>query len=195
MEEKQNLARGVLDPVCGMTVDPATASDSVVHDGKNYHFCCKHCAEKFKAAPAQYLNKPKLVSGLVTLGMPSTANPSAVKVKDPVCGMDVDPATAKYKFEHEGKPYFFCSGGCLEKFRNDSAKYLNKSQAQPSKTAAPANAYVCPMCPEVREPKPVPCPKCRMALHLENPFTPHTEYTCPMHPEVVRTEPGPCPIC
>src|SRR5215470_9361440 len=106
--EEQNLASGVIDPVCGMTVNPATASDSVGHDGKTYHFCCKHCAEKFKAAPTQYLNKPaRPMSGLVTLGMPSTAVSSAAKVKDPVCGMDVDPATAKYKFEYKGNPYFF----------------------------------------------------------------------------------------
>jgi Cu+-exporting ATPase len=59
-----------------------------------------------------------------------------------------------------------------------------------------APAYVCPMCPEVREPKPGPCPSCGMALEPESalPLT-KTEYTCPMHPEIVRAEPGTCPIC
>ena len=193
MDTKQNLASAVVDPVCGMTVNPATASDSVGHDGENYYFCCRHCAEKFKAAPAQYLNKPaKPMPGLVTLGMTSPAVALAVKVKDPVCGMDVAPATAKYKFEYQGQSYFFCSASCLEKFRTNPAKWLNKSQPQ---AAEPASAYVCPMCPEIRESKPVPCPKCGMTLEPENPLTLRVEYTCPMHPEVVRTEPGSCPIC
>src|SRR6476646_4818617 len=120
MDMNQNLATGVIDPVCGMTVNPATASHKVGHDGKDFYFCCRSCAEKFSAAPAQYLNKPvKPASGLVTLGMPSLA---VVKVKDPVCGMDVAPATAKYKFDHAGQSYFFCSAGCLEKFRADPEK-------------------------------------------------------------------------
>ncbi len=42
------------DPVCGMTVNPATAAGSVTHDGTTYHFCSKHCVEKFRADPARY---------------------------------------------------------------------------------------------------------------------------------------------
>jgi P-type Cu+ transporter len=57
--------------------------------------------------------------------------------------------------------------------------------------------YVCPMCPEVRQMGPGPCPKCGMALESESPVIPATrnEYTCPMHPEIVRRAPGSCPIC
>ncbi len=115
--------------------------------------------------------------------------------------MDVVPATAKHKLDHAGHAYFFCSAGCLEKFRAEPEKWLNK-QADQTATVPPApkpnvaaTAYVCPMCPEVRESKPVPCPKCGMALEPESPLTARVEYTCPMHPEVVRTEPGSCPIC
>jgi Cu+-exporting ATPase len=62
--------------------------------------------------------------------------------------------------------------------------------------SAPAPAYVCPMCPEVRESKPGPCPSCGMALEAEIPVaSTRTEYTCPMHPEIVRPAPGSCPIC
>jgi len=60
----------------------------------------------------------------------------------------------------------------------------------------PTLAYVCPMCPEVRESKPVPCPSCGMALERESVLpVSRTEYTCPMHPEIVRPGPGSCPIC
>ena len=57
--------------------------------------------------------------------------------------------------------------------------------------------YVCPMCPEVREPAPGACPSCGMALEPETPLTPatRTEYTCPMHPEIVQDGPGSCPKC
>ncbi len=57
--------------------------------------------------------------------------------------------------------------------------------------------YVCPMCPNVREPAPGACPSCGMALEPETPTAPttRTEYTCPMHPEVVQHGPGTCPKC
>ncbi len=62
--------------------------------------------------------------------------------------------------------------------------------------AAASPAYVCPMCPEVREAKPGACPSCGMALEAEVPVAAmRTEYTCPMHPEIVRPQPGSCPIC
>ena len=64
----------------------------------------------------------------------------------------------------------------------------------PGADASPA--YVCPMCPEVREAKPGACPSCGMALEAEVPVaSTRTEYTCPMHPEIVRPHPGACPIC
>lgn len=43
---------------------------------------------------------------------------------DPVCGMEVDPATAGWKAEHEGKTYYFCSKGCLEDFLEDPGSFL-----------------------------------------------------------------------
>jgi P-type Cu+ transporter len=56
-------------------------------------------------------------------------------------------------------------------------------------------AYVCPMCPEVRQDKPGVCPSCGMSLEPESLAVRRTEYTCPMHPEIVRSGPGSCPIC
>src|ERR1051325_8787374 len=43
---------------------------------------------------------------------------------DPVCGMTVDPATAKFKTDHDGKTYYFCCGGCLAKFQADPDRYV-----------------------------------------------------------------------
>jgi P-type Cu+ transporter len=155
----------------------------------------------------------------------SNAASSLAKQKDPVCGMDVDPANTRYQTQRNGKEYFFCSAGCLTKFQANPEKILS-SAPQPmgsgfvslggpalimptmGRPAAPnshsaggpakeTRGYVCPMCPEVRQIGPGPCPKCGMALDPESPALPATrrEYTCPMHPQIVRAEPGNCPIC
>jgi Cu+-exporting ATPase len=60
-----------------------------------------------------------------------------------------------------------------------------------------AGKYICPMCPDVVEDNPVPCPHCGMALERVQPVTfgQPSRYTCPMHPEVMQDAPGDCPIC
>ena len=87
---------------------------------------------------------------------------SATTLKDPVCGMNVDPATAKHKTEHEGVAYFFCSAGCRTKFESDPAGYL--APAAPVPAGDDGAIYTCPMHPEVRQVGPGSCPICGMAL-------------------------------
>src|SRR4051794_23638222 len=86
--------------------------------------------------------------------------------KDPVCGMTVDPHSAKHRHTHEGRPYYFCSAGCREKFIADPAQYLKPGP----KSAAPVpegTIYTCPMHPEIRQQGPGACPICGMALEPE----------------------------
>ncbi|HLE52903.1 MAG TPA: YHS domain-containing protein [Anaerolineales bacterium] len=45
-------------------------------------------------------------------------------VKDPVCGMDVDPKTAAGKYEYQGQTYYFCSNGCKRAFEKEPEKYV-----------------------------------------------------------------------
>ena len=220
-DQTQNSSRIVAalarDPVCGMNVNTAEAKHLHQHAGQMYYFCCGHCAEKFKSNPLTYLNNGA-PSGLVRLEKPAVrkAGPSVEMTSDPVCGINVNPATEKFAADHEGKNFYFCGQSCLEKFKADPAKYLSKSSdfvAVPVMSAArrvaagpevrgprsevqPQTFYVCPMCPGVRETKLVPCPSCGMVLESETPLpVTRTEYTCPMHPEIVRFEPGSCPIC
>ncbi len=47
--------------------------------------------------------------------------------KDPVCGMDVDPATAKHTATYQGKTYYFCAPGCMHAFKADPRQYLDPS--------------------------------------------------------------------
>ncbi len=142
--------------------------------------------------------------------MSGTMHPAPNTVRDPVCGMYVEPLKARGSATHKGQIFYFCSQRCAERFQTEPEKYLapkppanqviQLGAIAPAKTAASAGqaetvgrgtaSYVCPMDPEVRESKPGPCPKCGMALEPEA-----IEYTCPMHPEIVRPGPGNCPIC
>ena len=103
-----------LDPVCGMTVDPATAKHTAEHAGGTYYFCSAGCKTKFTADPEKYLAKQR-------------AEQAAAGKIDPVCGMSVDPATAKHSAEHDGTTYYFCCNGCRTKFAADPEKYLGRA--------------------------------------------------------------------
>jgi Cu+-exporting ATPase len=110
-------------------------------------------------------------------------------MKDPVCGMTVDPARAAGTFEHEGHTYHFCGKGCLAKFQQDPAHYLNK-RAVPAPAPVEATPgvpdrreYTCPMDPEVRQIGPGTCPKCGMALE---PLTVTLDETNPELDDMVR---------
>lgn len=46
--------------------------------------------------------------------------------KDPVCGMEVDPAQAAGSVEYKGQTYYFCAPGCKKAFEKEPEKYLNK---------------------------------------------------------------------
>src|ERR1700720_3412272 len=90
---------------------------------------------------------------------------STAKVRDPVCGMSVDPATSRHRFDHDGKTFHFCSAGCRTKFAADPPKYLDDSRPE---AAAPEGAiYTCPMHPQIRQVGPGSCPICGMALEPE----------------------------
>jgi P-type Cu+ transporter len=95
-------------------------------------------------------------------------------VLDPVCGMTVDPHTAKYRADYRGHTYYFCSAGCRTKFVAHPQKYLGEHQpwSMPEGTI-----YTCPMHPEIRQVGPGSCPICGMALE----------------PEIAGTETGPNP--
>ena len=70
------------------------------------------------------------------------------RVKDPVCGMDVDPHTAKHRAEHQGRTYYFCSAGCRTKFVENPARYLDAGVAQAKAEPVPEGTiYTCPMHP------------------------------------------------
>src|SRR5688572_28856331 len=84
-----------IDPVCGMTVDPASAAGHVDYQGKTYHFCSQHCVHAFKADPQKFLGK-KPAPATVKEGAQYTCpmHPEIVQVGPgscPKCGMALVP--------------------------------------------------------------------------------------------------------
>ena len=78
-------------------------------------------------------------------------------VKDPICGMTVDEATA-LSAERHGETFYFCSDHCRQTFLSPPAT------ATPVKKPPGQTIYTCPMHPEIEQDHPGDCPKCGMAL-------------------------------
>jgi len=104
----------------------------------------------------------------------SSDRPAAYLVKDPVCGMDVDPHAAKHSAEHEGHPFYFCSAGCRTKFVSNPESFFTEQSHAP---VPEGTIYTCPMHPQIRQIGPGACPICGMALE----------------PEIVSLDSGPNP--
>ena len=90
----------------------------------------------------------------------------AHRLKDPVCGMMVDPHTTPHRATYDGQTFYFCGAGCRRKFEADPSRYLSPAaQAKSTDEPMPEGAvYTCPMHPEVRQTSPGSCPICGMAL-------------------------------
>jgi P-type Cu+ transporter len=98
----------------------------------------------------------------------TAATEATASAKDPVCGMSVDPATARHKAEHGAATYHFCSAHCRDKFVAEPTRFLAASTQAPQPKPAPAGVtYTCPMHPEIRQLGPGHCPICGMALEPE----------------------------
>jgi Cu+-exporting ATPase len=134
------------------------------------------------------------------------AGPAAEEaiIRDPVCGMTVDPSPGKPNAEHGGRTFHFCSESCRTKFVAHPENYLTATDPVCGMQVDRATAkfltrhegekfYFCSEnCLKKFEaepakylgdrPKPAPAPA-------------GTKYTCPMHPEIVRDASGACPIC
>lgn len=95
---------------------------------------------------------------------PNNLNTSPTKVKDPVCGMMIDPTSAKGgKSYFKNQDYYFCNPKCKSKFDANPDQYLNPKTIPVLKESAAA-IYTCPMHPEIKQQGPGTCPICGMAL-------------------------------
>jgi YHS domain-containing protein len=127
-------AQLVRDPVCGMSIDPAPASQRAEFGGATYYFCSAACRSAFESDPSKYTVREPALVGQATHGghqafsgqgddMESTGTAT-----DPVCGMMVNTRTAEYRSFRGDETYYFCSAGCKERFDKDPDKYLARDE-------------------------------------------------------------------
>lgn len=91
LSRSQPSERLATDPVCGMSVEKASAAATVARGSSTYYFCSPRCRERFLAE------------------LPAEATSSFI---DPVFGMSVAPGEHDTPVEREGVAYYFCSAGC-----------------------------------------------------------------------------------
>ncbi|WP_160006362.1 heavy metal translocating P-type ATPase [Rhizobium sp. 18055] len=126
-------------------------------------------------------------------------------IRDPVCGMTVDPDTGKPSLEYEGRVYHFCCDGCRTKFEAAPEDYLTARDPVCGMAVDRASArhflrhegdkhYFCSAgCKATFEAEPAAYRD--GSKPAAKPAPAGTQYTCPMHPEVIRDQPGDCPKC
>jgi Cu+-exporting ATPase len=140
----------VIDPVCGMKVDPANAAASLQHGGKDFYFCCKGCAAKFEADPQRWLSpRPSEASQLVQLG-------AATVVPLAQAGGAKPSAPAEYVCPMDPEVHQLGPGAC--------PKCGMALEPAAPELEATRTEYTCPMHPEVVRSGPGSCPICGMAL-------------------------------
>ncbi len=174
------------DPICGMTVDEATALRAE-RDGQAFFFCSDGCRLKFLAGSTSRDgegsccdNKPK-APPITPFGIQGPK----IKKRDLSLQPIVPALPTGSGNKRESPPHSCCA-----------AKELLERQGTQIPFPSVAK-YFCPMCPGVESDKPADCPKCGMALELNPEWLPQTKvvYTCPMHPEIEQNAPGDCPKC
>jgi P-type Cu+ transporter len=126
----------VIDPVCGMKVDPAKAAATVEYEGASFYFCGQGCAAKFRSDPEKYL-KPKET--------PAPPRPPTKTEQETKYICPMDPEVSKLG-----------PGSCPK----------CGMALEPATVAAPVTRteYTCPMHPEIIRSEPGSCPKCGMTL-------------------------------
>jgi Cu+-exporting ATPase len=154
-----------IDPVCGMTVNPATAAGKFDYEGETYYFCCPNCQRKFSSAPQNYLNKtprPAALSSnsledqpMVQLGGISRSLP-VMATAQPQTDARAIREGAEYTCPMDPEVIQTGPGACPK----------CGMALEPMTPAAPATKteYVCPMHPEIVRDRAGSCPICGMAL-------------------------------
>jgi Cu+-exporting ATPase len=114
------VAAGVLVPAFGIALDPiiaaaamALSSLSVVSNANRLR--------RFRAGPLPEAGEP-----VAEVVVEVKEEERMATVRDPVCGMDVDPAQAAGSERYGDETYYFCSTSCLERFREDPARYVGR---------------------------------------------------------------------
>ncbi|HAB16815.1 MAG TPA: heavy metal translocating P-type ATPase [Verrucomicrobiota bacterium] len=177
------------DPICGMTVDEATAQRAE-RDGQTHYFCSDHCRRTFLAQGQTEGGNSSCCGGAPTDARES-GDCCEAKEKHP----HHDQSTPRGDHSRSAQEHSCCGGGAAggSPSHAHGGQHHHEAIVTPSATAK----YFCPMCPGVASDTPGECPKCGMTLERNPAWKPvsKTIYTCPMHPEIEQDHPGECPKC
>lgn len=142
------------------------ASTAANAEQKKAGCCCaaKHHAAGASPPAAGHEHHPDEATRHTASGSHEHGQATAAEsVFDPVCGMLVDPHATPHRHRFEGRTYYFCSAGCLSKFKAEPRKYLRRASATEA-SLPEGTIYTCPMHPQIRQVGPGSCPICGMAL-------------------------------
>ena len=148
LESSGAKAEVVIDPVCGMTVDPKSCAGSHEYDGVVYYFCSTHCVNKFSEDPERFLNKPASPVTMQPIGIGRTKSKEGIHKTSDAGRIYTCPMHAEVR---QNKP-----GSCPK----------CGMALEPLTVAGPQTKteYTCPMHPEIVRDAPGSCPLCGMAL-------------------------------
>ncbi len=100
-----------LDPVCGTEVEKVEiegAGHTYQYNNQTYYFCCPGCKGRFAKNPLKFLTQPA----------------PAGEALDPICGMTVEIANARYMSDYQGQFYYFCAASCKLAFDKMPVSYI-----------------------------------------------------------------------
>ncbi len=162
-----------IDPICKMSVSPETAAAKYEPEsGETVYFCAEGCKNKYVSNLEKGENKiiEPAKANISQKSGETKASHGAMKAApegefiDPVCGMSVAPETAAGNYDFEGEIYYFCSTGCLSKFKQNPKSFLEEKEEEKLEAESKGTEYTCPMHPEIVQIGPGSCPICGMAL-------------------------------
>ena len=180
------------DPICGMTVNEATALRAE-RAGQPFYFCSEHCRQKFIGQTQSAKTIP--LSPTESGGCCGGATAKAASGSGDCCD------AKETEEHHEPDPKAEEHSCCHGKSDSDSHSHAHHQDGHDEAVVKPSAVakYFCPMCPGVESDESGDCPKCGMALERNPawvaPAAGKVIYTCPMHPEVQQNHPGDCPKC
>jgi Cu+-exporting ATPase len=155
----------VIDPVCGMKVDPARAAGKQKHGDDTYYFCSRRCMVKFIADPEAVLKSPPGDRAHAHADETASRQDAHVRVAPPLAA-DHPPETPQTHTVDHGAPTYVCPMHPeVRELKPESCPKCGMA-LEPASPAGPLTKteYVCPMHPEIVRDEPGSCPICGMAL-------------------------------
>jgi len=206
--EASGAPRTLLDPVCGMRVDPAKARGGVlVHDGVEYAFCSAGCRTKFEAEPARYASAVAPKSHSCCGGGAKSAGASVVEAKTPelaagrpstgVAPSDVSGARPGAAAPHSAAPHSAAPHGAAPHGAapHSAAPHGAAPHSAAPHSAAPHSAAPHSAAAHAAETHAATSARAAPVADASTDAKSGAIYTCPMHPEIEQVGPGDCPIC